>query len=149
MSIQPHQFRSLKDSSLLLRILEEINSRSGTTAIVHVKAHERDSKKGQDLYTPSAKCKPPLSDKEQHEEYNKVADEIAKGSLANPTPPTIPNEQKHLPTVMVVQHTKNDGFASFGDPILKNNPLRLYMKPYFEKKLHFHKKAKFHDYLFD
>jgi ribonuclease HI len=149
MSIQPHQLRSLKDSSLLLRILEEINSRSGTTIVIHVKAHERDSKKGQELHTTPANCKPPLSDKEQHQEYNKVADEIAKGSLANSTPPTIPDEQKHLPTVTVVQHTENDGPVSFGASIFENNPLRLYMKTYVEKKLHFHKKGKFHDYLFD
>jgi hypothetical protein len=105
--------------------------------------------KGKNCTHPLQIVKPPLSDKEQHQEYNKVADEIAKGSLANSTPPTIPDEQKHLPTVTIVQHSKNDGPVSFGASIFENNPLQLYIKTYVEKKLHFHKKGKFHDYLFD
>lgn len=74
---QCHELRHLTDRSLLLRILHEISYRTGTTTVVHVKAHERDA-------SSSGTASAPLTSVQIHQERNKVADKLAKSSLSLP-----------------------------------------------------------------
>jgi ribonuclease HI len=86
------ELKDIPDRSIILRILHEIRSRIGTTRFTHVKAHKRDTMSD----TPFEM----LTINEQHQELNKIADKLAKGSLSQPSA-TIPLGYEFLPPISV------------------------------------------------
>jgi ribonuclease HI len=75
------ELKDIPDQSIILCILHEVRTRIGTTRFTHVKAHKRD--------TMSDIPFEMLSINKQHQELNKIADKLAKGSLSQPSA-TIP-----------------------------------------------------------
>lgn len=136
-----HELRYIKDSSLVLRILDEINQRKGATNIIHVKAHKRDKVPTKTHFNP-----PPLSKDEEHQEYNKKADFLAKGSLHRDHT-NIPEETKYLPSVTVLMTKRHK--TTGPQYIYENNPSKLYQNRYIETCQNYHFKGKWHLYLFD
>jgi ribonuclease HI len=132
---QQHDLRRIKDASLLLRILKEIEVREGQTNIVHVKAHMRDHPTRLRRDHDSATS---LTETETHQEHNNVADEVAKASLLEATP-QIPDETEKLaPLTILLDGSKRNGT----NPIFENNPLHLYQQTYKETRQIYHFKGK-------
>jgi hypothetical protein len=128
-----YEIQYLQNRSLLLRILEEIRGRSGTTTLTYVKAHQQDSQP-----TSSA---PSLDSTSRHQEYNKIVDRLAKNSLTSDGPPLAP--------VNVILPVTNPT-ASLQSIICENNPQKLYHTAYASNPhLHYHLRGTWHLYVFD
>jgi hypothetical protein len=129
---------------LILRILEEIRGRPGTTTLTHVvNAHQRDN---QPQPTNSAF---PLDSTSRHQEYNKIADRLAKNSLTLEGSPLVPDEHTYLPPVHIILPIANPAVSS-RSVINKNNPQKLYHTAYSSSPhLKYHMRGMWHLYLFD
>jgi ribonuclease HI len=128
-----HELSHIKDRSLVLRIIEEIKIRPGSTNIVHIKAHQRDHE---------SRLERPLSNEEIHQEHNKMADKIAKAGL-DQSSIFIPEERTWLPQVSIILDHFQDG-----EHIYENNPLKLYQLTYKKNSQNYHYKGNWHKYLF-
>jgi hypothetical protein len=105
--------KDIQDQSIILRILHEVRTRIETTRFTHVKAHKRDTM----LDTPFDM----LTIIEQHQELNKIADKLAKGSLSQPSA-TIPFGYELLPSISVcVKH-------GHGTYVFENQAHKLFTK---------------------
>lgn len=138
---QSHELRHLLDRSLLLRILQIVSARTGTTTIVHVKAHERDvsSRQNQSI---------PLTIAQQHQEHNKVADKLAKSSLLLAhNALAAPYETCFLSEVNVVL-PQTVVPCKLGT-LFENKPLKLYLRGYAaEYDLHYHLRGEWYTHLY-
>jgi ribonuclease HI len=83
-----YEIQYFQNKSLLLRILKEIRGRPCTTTSTHVKAHQRDN---QPTFSAS-----PSDSTSRHQEYNKIADRLAKSSLTLDGSPLVPDEHTYL-----------------------------------------------------
>lgn len=86
-----YEIQYFQNKSLLLRILKEIRGRPCTTTSTHVKAHQRDN---QPTFSAS-----PSDSTSRHQEYNKIADRLAKTSFTLDGSPLVPDENTYLAPV--------------------------------------------------
>jgi hypothetical protein len=84
--------KDIPDQLIIFCILHEVCTCIETTKFTHVKAHKRD--------TVSDTPFEILTINEQHQELNKIANKLAKGSLSQPFA-TIPFNYEFLPSVSV------------------------------------------------
>jgi ribonuclease HI len=130
-----YEVRGIPDRSLILRIVDEIHKRSGSTTIVHVKAHQRDTPDTQNVGFG------PLTQIQQQQEYNKSADRLAKASLQDLIP-CVPNETLHLPYTVVLLHT-----AQPHSDVYENNSQHLIHTMLHAANKNYHYKETWHTHL--
>jgi hypothetical protein len=124
--------KDIQDQSIILRILHEVRTRIGTTTFTHVKAPKR----GTMSETPFEM----LTINVQHQELNKVADRLAKGSLSQPSA-TIPFTYEFLPSVSVcVNHEA-------GAYVFENRAHNLFTKHYKSLNKQYHFRGQWHRHL--
>ena len=138
-----HEIPHLSDRSLLLRILQVISRRTGTTTLVHVKAHERDTISSTTISTP-------LSHTQRHQECNKVADILAKSSLSmTQSTCTAPSETRFLSAVNVVLPQSVLPCSTGPGAVFENKPLKLYLRGYAaEYTLRYHLRGQWYTHLY-
>lgn len=118
-----------------MRIVDEIHKQSGSTTIVHVKAHQRDTPQPQNV------CFGPLTQIEQQQEYNKSADRLAKASLQDVIP-CVPDENLHLPYTALLLHNTQP------HPVVyENNSQHLIHTMLHAANKHYHYKGSWHTHL--
>ena len=141
----PREFeiRNIADRSLLLRILEIIRRRSGSTLVLHVKAHERDHCSTSELSSEY------LSELACHQERNKAADKLAKSSLSlSLNSSLVPLETRFLSAVNVLLPPPLAAALDAG-VLFENNPIKLYTHAYSsDRTLHYFGRGEWHQVLF-
>jgi ribonuclease HI len=127
------KLKDIQDRSIILHILHEVCTHIGTTKFTHVKAHKPDTMSDTPFEMSTMN--------KQHQELNKIADKLAKGSLSQPSA-TIPFGCEFLPSVSVCV---NHGHGTY---VFKNQAHKLFTKHYKSLKKHYHFRGQWHRHLF-